>query len=144
LPCIHFPFKKLAKNAHISSLKKSFNKTFILRYSVKMASQILGGGTPVLDKAIELRDRASTKWVETTKREPMWKIGLLERLKEIRTGGGGGAGQIFGGFGLLGSPKAQKTQYSPSSPPTSSPPRTYTPPSQTTPVKTYTAPIKTF
>jgi hypothetical protein len=140
LPCIHFPFEKLAKNAHISSLKKSFNKTFILRYSVKMASQILGGGTPVLDKAIELRDRASTKWVETTKREPMWKIGLLERIKEFRTGaGGGGAGQIFGGFGLLGSPKAQRTQYSPSSPP-----RTYTPPSPTAPVKTYTAPIKTF
>lgn len=98
---------------------------------------ILGGGTPALDKAIELRDKASTKWVETLNREPMWKMGLLERIKEIRTGaGGGGAGQLLGGFGLLGSQKVQRAQRTQYTPPSPSP--------ITTPIKTYTAPIKTY
>jgi hypothetical protein len=37
----------------------------------------------LIDKAIEIRDKVATRWYEITKREPIWKIGLLERLKSI-------------------------------------------------------------
>lgn len=37
----------------------------------------------LIDKAIEIRDKVATRWYDITKREPIWKIGLLERLKSI-------------------------------------------------------------
>jgi hypothetical protein len=37
----------------------------------------------LIDKAIEIRDKIATKWAEILKREPRWKLLLLEKLRNI-------------------------------------------------------------